>query len=128
MRYLDMTGKIALTLFLLFSQIVPKDNTFYDKESSVYSSKRYSDKPSSYTQFFFGERLKITLRLLEKCLTGRTDLSFLDIGCADGFVLNEIYKHFPTTFSSIVGIDVSPKMIETASIRYTSEPYFFKLR
>ncbi len=105
-----------------------KDTNFYDNESSKYSERRYPKLSSSYSQFFFKKRLSIILSLVGKSVSGRTNLSFLDIGCADGFVLNEIYKSFPSAFSKIAGTDVSPKMIETASHVYSSAPFVLKLR
>lgn len=105
-----------------------KDTDFYNKESETYSEKRYPKVPTSYTQFFFKKRLKIVFRLLEKNLKDTEELSFLDIGCADGFVLNEIHNHFPKLFSEMIGIDTSPKMIEVSKKKYSNETFVFKVR
>lgn len=105
-----------------------KDTDFYDKESGIYSIKRYPEVPISYTQFFFRERLRLVMKILRDECAGKTDLSLLEIGCADGVVLGEIHKDFPITFSSLVGIDISPKMIEIASKKYPTRPFAFRVR
>lgn len=105
-----------------------KDTDFYDKESSTYSDKRYPKKPATYAQFFFTERLKETLDILARHIGTRRNISFLDIGCADGFVLERIYNRFPDSFSRIVGIDVSPEMISAARKAYSAAPFIFSLR
>jgi len=38
----------------------------------------------------------------------------LDIACADGVMTREISSRFPDSFKSLVGVDISPKMIEAA--------------
>ena len=64
-----------------------KDVNFYDKESGTYSDKRYPKIVSSYNQFFFTERLRIVLKMLDKNISEKKNLSLLEIGCADGIVI-----------------------------------------
>lgn len=97
-----------------------KDTNFYDKESSNYSAKRYREVPLSYTQYFFGRRLEVVMELIDKVVSAdRTNSrsfqpSLLEVGCADGVVLKKISETLQGKFISMVGIDISPKMIETA--------------
>ncbi len=105
-----------------------KNADFFNKESSAYSIKRYVEKPISYTQFFFAKRLSVTLKMIGNFVGGKKELSLLDIGCADGIVVNEIYVKFPNTFASLVGIDTAPEMINTASKKYSSRPFVFQTR
>ncbi len=105
-----------------------KDKNFFDTESPIYSAKRYVDKPVNYIQFFFKERLRLTIKLISKTFNGKNNLSFLDIGCADGIVVDEIAKAFPTIFSSFIGIDTAPAMIAVAVKKYAGKPYVFKVR
>lgn len=105
-----------------------KDVNFYDRESVDYSGKRYPKKTSSYTQFFFRKRLSIVLKFLDSIVTDRRDISLLEIGCADGVVIDSIYKRFPNTFSKMIGIDTSPKMIEVARNAHKDNPFTFEVR
>jgi SAM-dependent methyltransferase len=91
-----------------------KDSDFYDRESSVYSSKRYSGKTATYIQFFFKKRLAITLGMLKYFLRSGSSRLLLEIGCADGIVLREIEEGLPNTFSTLVGIDISEDMVKVA--------------
>lgn len=90
-----------------------KDAKFYDKESSVYSKKRYPFVDTDYLHFFFKKRLRILLSYLDFISEKRTGINLLEIGCADGVVLRAISKH-SKSFSEMLGIDISPKMIEVA--------------
>gem|GEM_PF-1386338 len=102
---------------------------FYDEESSKYSIKRYPKTTRSYTQFLFKKRLEIFLNLLEKVESSLPeDATILEIGCADGVVLSAVERRFPKKFSSLVGIDISPNMIEVAKIKNTNERASFLLR
>ncbi|MBX4197916.1 class I SAM-dependent methyltransferase [Candidatus Parcubacteria bacterium] len=105
-----------------------KDTNFFNKESLIYSEKRYPAIAKSYTQFFFKERLRLTLSILKRITIEKKDLSLLEIGCADGVVLKEIQATLPGTFSSSIGIDISPEMIRTAEEKYGSTGIVFKDR
>jgi SAM-dependent methyltransferase len=103
-----------------------KDTEFYNAESSQYSSKRYPLHPTTFTQFFFKERLAKTLVCIGRIVQNKKQpLSLLEIGCADGVVVEQIHKQFGASLAAIDAIDISPGMIEaaqknsTASIRYS---------
>ncbi|HEY4503941.1 MAG TPA: methyltransferase [Candidatus Paceibacterota bacterium] len=104
------------------------NTSFYDKASADYSSKRYQDRPQSYVQFFFKNRLYILLKYINKLVKNKNDLKLLEIGCADGIVINSIINTFPHAFSRCVGTDISPNMIETAQKRneHKNALYFLK--
>lgn len=93
-----------------------KDTEFYNKISGSYSADRYPEVTSSYTQFFFKRRLSLLEDAIKRSIkeTDR-ELSVLEIGCADGVVLRRVYDVFNANFSSFLGVDISPKMIEVAS-------------
>ncbi|MFA6459141.1 MAG: class I SAM-dependent methyltransferase [Candidatus Paceibacterota bacterium] len=95
--------------------------SFYNKESESYSRKRYLGAPKSYTQYFFQNRLAITLRLLAKYVSGKKDMKLIDIACADGVMTRAVSQRFPENFSALVGTDISIDMIETAK-RITTDP------
>jgi SAM-dependent methyltransferase len=105
-----------------------KDTEFYNKESSVYSQKRYPSVAKSYTQFFFKERLRFTINSIREIIKGKQDLSLLEIGCADGIVLEHISKELGTQFSQLIGIDISPGMIHAAQKKYKESTMIFKER
>jgi SAM-dependent methyltransferase len=90
------------------------DPTYYDRESANYSLKRYEGEVDSYIKYLFVSRLNIFLNFIEKTLSKKTDNKMLEIGCADGVVLQAVNKRFPVTFSQLVGIDISAGMIEEA--------------
>lgn len=97
-----------------------KDSDFYNKESGIYSSKRYPAIASTYIQFFFKKRLDITVSLLKniyRAQTLKTPVSnkLLEVGCADGVVVREIQAKLPNMFSGIVGVDIAPDMIRVAT-------------
>lgn len=92
-----------------------KDTNFYDSESKNYSAKRYAEKPISYTQYFFGRRLKLVSCAVGDILEKRGGAtSLLEVGCADGVVVKDLCAKYGAKISSVVGIDISPKMIEVA--------------
>jgi 2-polyprenyl-3-methyl-5-hydroxy-6-metoxy-1,4-benzoquinol methylase len=105
-----------------------KDTEFYNKESTVYSEKRYPKVATSYTQFFFKERLKHTLLELQKNTVGIHECSLFEIGCADGIVLKEIHDAFGNAYSPMVGIDISPGMIAAAKEKFGTLGITFKTR
>jgi SAM-dependent methyltransferase len=86
---------------------------FYDSESDQYSKKRYEGLLSTYTQFLFRKRLEIFLGMFKQ-IAGQRKVSLLDIGCADGIVINRIQRAFPQSTHKVVGIDISPQMIAQA--------------
>jgi len=55
---------------------------FYDKESSIYSLKRYDSEMIDFTQFYFRKRLSYVLKFLEKTIENKKDLTLLEVGCA----------------------------------------------
>ncbi len=105
-----------------------KDTEFYNKESSVYSEKRYPKVAVSYTQFFFKERLRLTMNALTSFINGKKDLSLLEIGCADGIVVKDIHEAYGTHFASITATDISPGMILSAKEKFGSTGIIFKER
>jgi len=91
-----------------------KDIKYYDKESAVYSSKRYPLQSFCFTHFLFKRRLLILINRLNKITKHKKGkLSLLEIGCADGIVLREIRKNI-NCFSELIGVDISPNMIKIA--------------
>ncbi|MEI6296926.1 MAG: methyltransferase domain-containing protein [bacterium] len=56
------------------------------------------------------------LRELSKIVGNKKDLALLEIGCADGVVLRNIYKESVYNFSEMIGIDTSDGMIKEAGI------------
>jgi SAM-dependent methyltransferase len=90
------------------------DTTFYDKESAQYSGKRYNTAPRSYVQFFFQERLRHVINLVGKHAGHKKDLTIIEDGCADGVVVQMVYKKYRQIFSKVIGTDLSPGMIEAA--------------
>lgn len=105
-----------------------KDTQFYNKESAIYSEKRYPKNATNYIQFFFKERLRLTIAELKKSIKDRQDLSLLEIGCADGIVAYEIQQACPHAFSHIVGIDISPGMIDAAREKFGTTGIIFQTR
>lgn len=105
-----------------------KDTEFYNKESAVYSEKRYPTVPISYTQFFFKERLRLTLKALKKYIGDKHNLSLLETGCADGIVLKEIKDSYGGHFSRLIGTDISSGMIQAAFQKFGNLGLDFKIR
>ena len=105
-----------------------KDTNFYNTESAVYSAKRYPKLATTFTQFFFKERLRVTLTLLQKYMQGKGSISLLEIGCADGVVARAIWQRFGVKLSPFEAIDLSPKMIEVAKCSNTDTPITFEVR
>lgn len=88
---------------------------FYDKESSVYTTKRYPKVTQSYIQYLFKKRMSLFLDMLDGALSVLPEHpTMLEIGCADGIVFKAIEEKFPGKFKKLVGIDVSPQMITEA--------------
>lgn len=87
---------------------------YYNQESTVYSNKRYLGEVNSYVKYFFRRRLALVVALVKRAVGAKKDLSVLEIACADGVVLRELNRQLPNTFSSLVGNDIAPQMIEVA--------------
>ena len=103
-----------------------KNTDFYNKESIVYSQKRYPKLANSFTTFFFKKRLAIVIDYL--CdIPKKEDLSFLEIGCADGVVIKNVLEQ-NLLFKRVSGVDVSPKMIEVANKGEYKQNVFFSVR
>ncbi|HBH71688.1 MAG: hypothetical protein UU88_C0002G0026 [Parcubacteria group bacterium GW2011_GWC1_42_11] len=106
-----------------------KDTEFYNKISGRYSEDRYPDVANSYTQSFFNRRLELLVSAIKQTvLVQGSGLSVLEIGCADGVVLRKIYEVFNKNISYLVGLDISPKMIEVASRENSDVGILFKVR
>ena len=97
---------------------------YYDKESSVYSEKRYFGAPQTYVKFYFKNRMKIVLELLSKILKNEKNLALLDVACADGVITEAIDRTFPNVFSRLVGTDISPLMVSTAQNKFAKDSRF----
>lgn len=96
--------------------------TYYNRESELYSKKRYEGKPETYVKYFFKKRLSFLLKDIERCLAGKEQVCLLDVGCADGYVVQEIDTLFPKKFKEIIGVDIAPQMINEA-IRANNKSY-----
>lgn len=106
-----------------------KDTTFYNQESTQYSAKRYPKVARDYTQFFFNRRLSIAKKLIKEVIREEgKKLTLLELGCADGIVAREFSRSFPNSFEKLVGIDVSPGMVEEARRQNTDPSTEFLLR
>ena len=99
---------------------------YYSGETSLeYSHVRYAPPINSYVKYVFTTRLRLFLDLLEKAIDGRQNLSIFEIGCADGILFKNINKSFPGAFSSLVGIDITPDMVEVARREKISQAEFY---
>lgn len=101
---------------------------FYNEESGQYSKKRYEGQTLSYFQFLFKRRRELFLGLIRQISPQLKNSNILEIGCADGVLIKKLLQKFPDVFQSIVGVDVSPKMLELAK-KTTNDPkvkYFFR--
>ncbi len=87
-----------------------KDSSFYNKESTVYSSKRYPQKVTNYTQYFFTQRLELLVKSIKKL----SDISgsVCEVGCADGVVIRRIYDEFKDRFSVYNAYDTASQMVK----------------
>ncbi len=54
-------------------------------------------------------------------------MSLLEVGCADGVVVERIYAQFGKSFNTIDAIDISPGMIEAAQ-KNTTAPIRYRVR
>lgn len=102
----------------------------YNKESSRYSSKRYEGKTTNYIQFLFRKRLSIFLSFFNDVLAGFPDkkYSLVEIGCADGIIIQKLLNAFPNRFEKIVGLDISKGMIDEAKKNINQENVSFFVR
>ncbi len=94
---------------------------FYDKQSEQYSRKRYEGRTETYFQFLFKKRRKLFLDFVSQIAPSLHNASGLEIGCADGVIVKKLLQKLPQSFSKIVGLDISPKMIDQAK-RTTTDP------
>ena len=101
---------------------------FYNKESDQYSKKRYEGDLLTYFQFLFRRRRELFLSLVGSITPKLKGADALEIGCADGVLIKKIFQKFPSTFESVVGIDISEGMLETAraSTHDTRASYFLR--
>lgn len=93
-----------------------KNTEYYNNEDLLYSAKRYPKVDTDYVHFFFKQRLKILISILKEITIGKQNLNLLEVGCADGIVARTISEDIPAV-NKIVGIDISPKMIEQAKFQ-----------
>lgn len=105
-----------------------KISLFYDKESVLYSQKRYEGVTDTYVKFLFNKRLNILLGYLNRIIDKNSQYLLLDVGCADGAVTQKIDIAFPSSFKKIVGIDISPEMVEVARKKNQKSKISFFLR
>jgi SAM-dependent methyltransferase len=105
-----------------------KDTAFYNNEASIYSAKRYPQKPVTFTQFFFKERLQKALGLVGAFLHAKQSATLLEIGCADGVVARALWERFPAALARIDAVDISPGMIEAAAQKNADTPIRFSVR
>ncbi len=104
-----------------------KDTSYYNQEGDRYSKKRYPERDTDYVHFFFKKRRRILMSMLSG-IAGHAcrPLSLLEIGCADGILVNEIHDQ-EKTFSPLVAVDISPDMIAVAR-RNNTRSIEFSLR
>lgn len=102
-----------------------KNVDFYNKESRLYSEKRYLGPTDNFIKYFFRRRLSILLEFVKREASGhQRGLSLLDIGCADGFVMREICDKNFRWAEKFTGIDTSPQMVERAVAKYGADKRF----
>ena len=104
-----------------------KDTRYYDQESSRYSQKRYPAKAINYVQSFYLRRLRFTLDWIAREKQG-SGMSLIEIGCADGVVINKLYDVFQDRFSDVSAVDISSGMIEAARAHAKDRRITFSLR
>ncbi len=107
-----------------------KDTAFYDKASDTYSGIRYPEKSTDYNHFFFKRRLDVTVAALKGIISDMKPRhpSLLEVGCADGVVLRRVSDVFGNAISTYAGVDISPKMIESAKAKNAGVPLTFSVR
>ena len=85
---------------------------YFDRDSKRYENARYTSEYSDCHQYSYLNRMKIVLELLEE-----GGGMALDIGCGPGIYTRELLDRG----FRILGIDISPGMIEIASDKFGSE-------
>lgn len=103
-----------------------KSVNYYNQESQSYSNKRYPKEIRSYLHFFFRKRLNLVKTIIGEVAKKNDNL--LEIGCADGVIVLEIYNDFPGVFNKIIGIDNASRMIDEAKTKNYSPEIDFYLR
>jgi len=107
-------------------KMMPKDTSYYDAESGIYSAKRYPRVVTTYVQSFYQSRLRtLTSAVRGKVRQGGT---MIELGCADGVVTRALYDLFHNVFSEVVGVDISRGMIERAKEMSSDRNIKFFLR
>lgn len=102
-----------------------KDTEYYNKEGRLYSQKRYPWRSIDFIHFFFKKRRDILMKMLGKIVDGKTDITLLEIGCADGVILRGIKNNFKN-ITRLVGVDISDAMImEATKIDKSHEVEFY---
>src|SRR3989338_8992448 len=84
---------------------------FYNQESEQYSQKRYGGQVDSYVKYFFNQRLNLVLTMLNRISKGRSDMSLLEVGCADGVVLGKTKRTLSEKFTRLVGVDIAKPLL-----------------
>ncbi len=107
------TWDARATAIVHSQQAAVKDTEFYNAESNKYSAKRYPSRATTFTQYFFKERLAQTLSLIA-AMPEAVRHETLEVGCADGVVARAIWQRFSHSICTIAAIDISPGMIAAA--------------
>jgi SAM-dependent methyltransferase len=101
-------------------------SNYYDKESPIYSERRYFGVTDTYVKYIFKKRKDLVLLLLSKVIKKHKSLTLLDIACADAIMTKFVDEAFPGSFSKFVGTDISKAMIDVARKKFsTDERYSF---
>lgn len=91
-----------------------KDINYYNKEGSMYSKKRYPEVDTEYVHFFFKKRREILMEMIRGIVSEKNEhLSLLEIGCADGVIIQGIKKQYQK-FTRLVAVDIAPSMVAEA--------------
>jgi len=104
-----------------------KDTAFYDTASATYSARRYPQTATTFTHFFFKQRLQKVLALLAPVVT-RGKQRVLELGCADGIAAAAVSAQFKGAITAFDALDLSSQMIAVAQARYAQLPIHFAVR
>jgi len=106
---------------------MPIDTSFYDKESVIYSRKRYEGIADTYIKWLFQSRRKKVVQLIGWLSQTKDTLRLLDYGCGDGIITQAIVEGYSTKFATIVCSDISSEMLRIAEIKSPSKDIIFAL-
>jgi SAM-dependent methyltransferase len=106
-----------------------RTNEYYDEEARLYSGKRYPAILRNYVHFLFTRRRTLALGMLGKAIAGTIEpRTLLEVGCADGILLRSIAAKYRGAFQSMMGVDISKPMVETARTLTPDPSITYKLR